>query len=241
MFVSVRKFLFPLIVFSTVTVFGQSKLGLELSYLGTSGSVDLPGALSDRFEKVEGGAGSAISLGLIIRANEKVRFIGGFKQWNMPFMPTVIGTFNGNSARLKEKAILSYTGIYLRLERTWSYFYLSGGFDFSLSNSYNGEVEIRSETGTLLSKQENLTRSSLTSDFYNQSNLFLGLGPQIPLGKHFSMKGNISIALALSSIYDSGVSIQQIYINTGKPAPNAEVNLQYLPFVSYGLTLAYNF
>jgi hypothetical protein len=228
-------------LFSNFLIFSQSKLGVEFSYSGTSGSIDLPGALKDQFEKVEGGSGSAISFGLNVKASESITLRSGLAFWNMPFIPTIKGTSNGSTVFAKETATLSFTGMYLRVDRTWKYFYLSGGFDFSFSNSYKGSIEIRNSNGTLLSKDDNLSKSTLTSTFYNQANLVLGLGPSIPLSKHFTLKGNISVVIPFATIYDSGVVLQQIYINTGKPAPDAKVNLRYLPFVSYGLSLAYSF
>jgi hypothetical protein len=241
LFMIIRLLFICLLLGSHLIIFGQSKLGVEFSYSGTSGSIDLPGALKDKFTKVEGGEGNSLMIGLTLRASKKIILRGGLSFWEMPFAPSIEGTLNGSPVIAKETAVLNFSGVYLRLDRPWRYFYLSGGFDFSFSNSFEGNVEIQSLNGTRISKVNNLTKSTLTSEFYNQANLILGLGPNIPIGNHFVLRGNLSIGVPLATIYDSGVVVQQIYINTGNAAPDAKVNLRYLPFVSYGLSVLYNF
>ncbi|MFM7858063.1 MAG: hypothetical protein ACKO96_40640 [Flammeovirgaceae bacterium] len=201
----------------------------------------MPGLLKDRFEQVEGGSGNFLSFGLTVKASDKITLRGGPAFWSMPFIPTGKGTYNGTSALAKETGTLSFSGIYIRLDRNWDYFYLSGGFDFSFGKSYTNDLEIRNTAGTLLVKSNNQTTSIFTSDFYNQANLVLGLGPTIPVGKHFKLRGNLSAVIPFSTIYNSGVVAKQIYITSGQPAPDAKVNLRYLPFVSYGLSIAYSF
>lgn len=229
------------LIFVTTYSFSQSKVGVEFSFSGTSGSIDLPGLLKDNFDKVEAGGGSFLSFGLTLKASDKITVRGGPAFWSLPFIPTAKGTYNGNPALATETGQIKFSGIYLRIDRTWNYFYLSGGFDFSFGNSYRNNLEIRNTTGALLLKLDNQTTSILTSDFYNQANLVLGLGPSIPIGKHLTLRGNLSVVVPFSTIYNSGVVAKQVYINTGKPAPDYNVNLRYLPFVSYGLNLAYNF
>lgn len=225
----------------TTSTFAQSKVGLEFSFSGTSGSIDLPGLLKGNFERVDGGSGNFWSLGLTVRASEKVTLRGGPAFWAMPFIPTSKGTYNGVDSLATETGTLRFSGLYLRIDRTWDFFYLSGGFDFSFGNSYNCDLEIRNTAGQVLLKANNQSKSILTNDFFNQANLVLGLGPTLPIGKHLKLRGNLSVVVPFSTIYDSGVVAKQVYINTGQPAPDARVNLRYMPFVSYGLNFSYSF
>ena len=217
------------------------KMGIEFSYLGSSNTIDLPGLLTSTFEKVEAGTGSNFSFGLTAKASENVLIRGGLFFTRLPFKPTIKGTINNQTAYAKEDGVLSYTGIYLRVDRTWQYFYFTGGFDISIGNSYKSTLETRNSSGSLLSKIDNGSKSILTNSFYNQFNLVLGLGPSIPLGKTVNLKGIIAVAVPFSAIYDSGLSVPQVYISTGAPAPNARVNLRYLPFITYGFNLEYKF
>lgn len=230
-----------LFIFVTTSTFAQSKVGVEFSFSGTSGGIDLPGLLKDNFEKVEGGSGSYWSFGLTVKASDKITIRGGPAFWSMPFVPTAKGTYNGTAALAKETGTLSFSGIYLRLDRTWDYFYLSGGFDFSFGKSYKSDLEIRNTTGQVLFRANNQTTSAFTNDFFNQANLVLGLGPSVPIGKHLKLRGNVSVVIPFSTIYDSGVVAKQVYINSGQPAPDAKVNLRYLPLISYGLNVSYSF
>lgn len=234
----IRGFLLMMVVTSA---FGQSKVGVEFSLSGTSGSIDVPGLLKQNFEKVDGGSGSFWSLGLTVRASEKITLRGGPAFWSMSFIPTAKGTYNGVSSLATENGTLRFSGIYLRVDRTWDFFYLSGGFDFSFGNSYRSDLEIRNTAGQVLLKRNDQTTSILTSEFFNQSNLVLGLGPSFPLGKHVKVRGNLSVVIPFSTIYDSGVVAKQVYINSGQPAPDARVNLRYLPLISYGFNVSYSF
>jgi hypothetical protein len=235
-----KIFLFIICCLISNQLFGQ-KVGIEFSYLGSSNTIDLPGLLTSTFEKVESGGGSNLSFGLTVKANEDILIRGGLCFISLPFKPTIKGTINSQPAFAKEDGNLSYSGIYLRIDRTWQYFYLTGGFDISLGNSYKSTVETRNASGTLLSKIDNGSKSILTSSFYNQFNLVLGLGPSIPIGKSIILKGVIAGVVPFSAIYDSGLSVPQVYISTGAPAPNAKVNLRYLPFITYGINLEYKF
>lgn len=93
----------------------------------------------------------------------------------------------------------------------------------------------------MLFRANNQTTSTFTNDFFNQANLVLGLGPSVPIGKHLKLRGNVSVVIPFSTIYDSGVVAKQVYINSGQPAPDAKVNLRYLPLISYGLNVSYSF
>lgn len=219
----------------------SQKVGFEFTYQGSSNTIDLPGLLKSTFDKVESGGGSNVSFGLTIKASEIIRVRGGLCFISLPFKPTMNGSYNSQPALITEDGKLSYTGIYLRVDRTWDYFYLTGGFDISIGNSYKSTLEIRNSSGALLSKSDNGSKSILTNNFYNQFNLVLGLGPSIPLGKSFVLKGVLAGVVPFSSIYDSGLSVPQIYIPSGAPAPNAQVNLRYMPFLTYGISLEYRF
>jgi hypothetical protein len=236
-----KKFV-VIVIFHLISIhlFGQ-KVGIEFSYLGSSNTIDLPGLLTSTFEKVESGGGSNLSFGLTVKASDDILIRGGLCFISLPFRPTIKGTINNQPAFAKEDGNLNYSGIYLRVDRTWPYFYLTGGFDISFGNSYKSTLETRNASGTLLSRIDNGSKSILTNSFYNQFNLVLGLGPSIPIGKSLTLKGVIAGVVPFSAIYDSGLSVPQVYISTGAPAPNAKVNLRYLPFITYGINLEYKF
>jgi hypothetical protein len=220
-------------------IYSQSKIGFEFSYSGASTVVSVPGLFADVIKDAESGSGHFLSFGFSFKASEKITLRTGPNFWNLAFSPTVKGTFNNQPAVAKQTGSLSYSGIYLRVDRTWPYFFLTGGFDISFANAYKGDLVVRDASGTVLSQQAGLSESILTQTFNNQFNLVLGLGPSIPLGKSFKLKGTLSAVVPFSSIYDSGVSVQQVYVSNGAPAPNAKVNLTYLPFISYGIGIEY--
>lgn len=235
-----KSFVLLLFLLSSSQLFSQT-IGVEFSYKGSSNSIDLPGLLQGTFDKVESGSGSNLSFGLNIKASDNISVSGGLTFWNIPFIPTIKGTSNNQSIFTKEIGSLSYTGIYLRVERNWQYFYFGGGFDISVSNSYKSTLETRNASGVLISKSDNGNKSILTNEFNQQFNLVLGLGPRIPIGKSFAVKGLLGVVVPFSSIYDTGVSVPQIYLRTGAPAPDAKINLRYLPFLTYGITVEYRF
>jgi hypothetical protein len=222
----------------SIPAMAQSKLGFEFTFSGYSNTVSVPGMLS-YITSVADGSGSNTSYGVTLVASEKITLRGGLSFWSMPFSPTIQATVGGQPATAYEEGTLSYSGVYFRIDRTLPYFFFTGGFDLSFSNSYKGSYKIESAGGSFANS--GTTESLLTNDFNNQFNLVLGLGPSIPIGKHLLLRGLLSGTVVVRGIYDSGVTAtNQVYISTGTAAPDdTNVDLHYLPFLSYGFSLQY--
>jgi len=78
--------------------------------------------------------------------------------------------------------------------------------------------------------------SILTDKFNNQFNLVLGLGPSIPIGDAFKIKGTVAVVVPFSPLYEAGVTFQ----NPAFSSPG-KVDLDFFPVFKYGISVEYIF
>jgi hypothetical protein len=233
-----KNIIFGILLLVSTVSYAQPNIGIEFSFLGTNSNVIIPGLFSSTFDEVESGNGSDIGLGIDIGINEKLSFRGGFRNWKWPFIPTVNGEINNQDVKATETGKLHYSGIYLRLDRTWNYFFITGGFDISLANRYKNDLVIRNDSGSIISTENNREESILTDKFNNQFNLVLGLGPSIPIGDSFKVKGTVAVVVPFSPLYETGVTFQNPAFQNSSPG---KVDLDFFPVFKYGISVEYIF
>ncbi|HNP19719.1 MAG TPA: hypothetical protein PKL31_14875 [Fulvivirga sp.] len=218
--------------------YAQTKIGIEFSFLGTNSNVIVPGLFSSTFDQVESGNGSDIGIGIDVGINEKISFRGGFRYWKWPFIPTVNGEIDNKEVKATETGKLHYYGIYLRLDRTWDYFFITGGFDISFANKFKNDLVIRDDQGSIILTENDREESILTDKFKNQFNLVLGFGPSIPIGDSFKVKGTLAVVVPFSPLYETGVNYQNPAFQNSSPG---KVNLDFFPVFKYGISVEYIF
>ncbi len=219
----------------------QSKFGIESSYLATHTAIDVPGLLAAQVSKVTSGYGYFLSLGATMQINPKIIFRGGSSFWQLAFSPKIKVLINNEDGIAKETGTINYSGIYLRMDRTWKYFFFTTGFDISFYNSYSCDLVVYDKSGKVVDEQKDRNYSIITSSFNNQFNLVFGIGPKIAIGSSLNLKGFLAGEIPMSSVYNSGLIVNQIYIPSGAQAPDAHVNLHYFPFLTYGIGVEYVF
>ncbi len=230
------------IVTTLVSIVSAQSLSLETGYHGTSSQIVVPGLFETVFDEANSGNGNDFHLGLIVGFNDEVAFRGGFRTWAWPFETISNGEINNEDVKAFEDGRIRYSGIYLRLDRTWNYFFLTGGFDISLTNSYTADLIIEDENGQTTLNETDNDVSVLADAFNNQVNLVLGLGPSIPIKDKFRIKAFAEIVVPFVPIYETGVTVPQIQINPNgstSSAPDADVNLDFIPVFKYGIGLEY--
>jgi hypothetical protein len=219
----------------------QPKFGIESSYLATHTAVDVPGLLTTQVAKVNSGYGYFLSLGATMQLNRKITLRGGPSFWQLAFSPQINVIVNNETGIAKESGRINYSGIYLRMDRTWKYFFFTTGFDISFHNSYSCDLVVYDKSGMVVEEQKERTYSILTNSFNNQFSLVLGIGPKLALGASLNLKGFLAGEIPAGSIYNSGLIVNQIYIPSGAQAPDAHINLNYFPFLTYGIGMEYVF
>jgi hypothetical protein len=211
--------------------------------LRTNSTISVPGLMAPMFDQVTSGNGFDFSLGAELGSGEKAKFRGGFKTWAWPFNHTAKGKIDNQEVRATETGHLRYNGIYMKVDRAWKYFFLTGGFDISFSARYKNDLVVRTPTGAIIGKENNRTTSVLTDKFNNQVNLALGLGPTIPLGKNLRLKGFIEAVLPFSPLYETSITVPTFVINQNGSTSQGtgKVNLDFFPVYRYGVGLSYVF
>jgi hypothetical protein len=236
-----RLIFFNLLLVISLSATGQNRTGLELSLLGTYSNIVVPGALSSRFDEAKSGLGNDIAFGVEVPFSyNKLAFRTGLRSWSFPFdHQHTQRRSSGPDVVISEEGNIRYTGIYLRLDRTWERFFVTGGFDISVANTYRNDYTMSEKSGKVIRREENRKESVLTDNFRNQINLVLGAGPTFPLGEKSRLKATLAIVVPFSSMYDSGVRLKQIYVPSGSPAPDGEPNLHFFPVFKFGLSYTF--
>lgn len=207
-------FLLPLSALVSAQTFS-----LETGFLGTYSQVAEP-ETAIFLEEANSGSGNDIYFGLVVGLNDKYALRGGVRSWVWPFEPT---TNTNDGGRVIEEGRIRYSGVYLRLDRTWQYFFLTGGFDGALTNSYAANLSIEDQNGQTTVRQTGNDTSVLTDEFNNQFNFVLGLGPSLPLGDKFLVRGIAEFVMPFVSVYESG----------------EEDGFNFFPVFKYGIGLEY--
>jgi len=220
----------------------QTKIGIEASCLATNTSVDVPGLIKDQGVRASSGFGYFLSFGASVQLGRRWALRLGPQFWKLAFSPKIyLDVYGGDDLIAKETGSLNYSGIYLRADCRWKYFFITGGFDISFHNSYSCDLVVTDKSGTVIEEQKGMKQSILTARFNNQFNILLGMGPCIPISSRLKLKGFLSGEIPWSSVYNSGIIVHQIYLPSGSQAPNAHVNVNYMPFFTYGLGVEYVF
>ena len=216
-------------------------MSVETGYHVTNSQIIVPGLFDNAFEEANSEIGNDIHLGIVLGINEDYALRGGIRTWMWPFETITNGEVDNDDVTAFEEGKIRYTGIYLRVDRTWEYFFLTGGFDISFTNSFSGDLRIENNGQTIISETDNDV-SVLTDVFNNQVNLVLGLGPSIPINDKFRIKAFGEVVLPFVPLYETGVTVPQIQINpdgSTSSAPDADVNLDFFPVFKFGIGLEY--
>jgi hypothetical protein len=215
----------------------------ELTLQGLSSNVIVPGVFSETIQKVESRGGSNLGIGLSYAFTEKTALRFGYQRWRVGFSPTIaLQTPDRQGAIARETGYLHYDGIALRFDRTFPYFFWTGGFDFSFKNTYKNDTTVEELGSGKVSEEKEVNRSMLTRKFAQHFSFVLGAGPSIALGKKLILRGEVNFLLPLSPIYKSGARVNTIKIDPNGNVignGNSKVNLYYFPTFKYGLNVIY--
>jgi hypothetical protein len=219
----------------------QRKIGVEASCLATNTTVDVPGLLKDHVQSASSGFGYFLSFGANLQLGKRLAIRVGPQFWKLAFSPEIkLGT--GNDYLIaQETGSLNYSGIYLRVDCRWDYIFITGGFDISYDNSYSCNRVISNKSGVMIKEENGANKSMLTNNFSDQFNILVGMGPSIPIGTRVKLKGFLAAEAPLSSVYNSGLIVQTMYVPSGKSAGKEHVNVNYMPFFTYGVGVEYIF
>ncbi len=212
-------------------------LGVELVMSSTNCEIDLPGLLKDEFSDVKGGKGYNVGLGLTFDNGNNLNLRNGIHVWGLPFIPTIIGESNNES--IVEDGKITYHGIYTRIEWGNSFFFIGGGFDIAMVNTYKAD-RIFYRNDREIGRENNVNRSILTKMFVNQFSINLNAGFKIPVGD-YAIKPFVSIGSVPGSIYPAR-KVSTISNGPGftvKYNTPQTVDLQYIYIVRYGIALEY--
>jgi hypothetical protein len=239
-----KRIIIVLAMVSTMAMpgYGQessARFGIEIPFSQVTTDIDLPRLMMGRIQKVEGGTKYDIGVGMTYQNSGHFNFRTGFHLWKVPFKPTVNRVEDDDKSYVRENGLLTYYGIYLRGEFGNKYFFIGGGFDFSLANEYKADRAYY-ENDILIGTEKNQNSSVLTDDFNNIFNITVNTGFKIPIQNRYIIKPFVSLGTSFSSIYptDKVTNIGNTGVSYTTPQ---KVDLQYTSILGYGISLEYKF
>lgn len=233
-----KSLLSILFFIGTAPLFSQVDLGAEATYSFTNSNVDVPGYLADNHKNLSSGNGSDFSLGLILDFKSASTIRMGFRTWRVPFKHTYV---RDNNRSYVEEGKFRTNGLYFRYEPSWDYIFISVGFDIGVSHLYKNDLTVLNGNGEKVRSESNRRKSVLPNGFDPPVNMVFSLGPLIPINESFKIKGIVGFIFPMKVLYDPMVSYQQVYLSSGKQAPDAEPTINYLVNFKFGVGLDYYF
>jgi hypothetical protein len=209
-------------------IYGQGTVGLEFSAAASYSQVMAPTNYPDKITDINSGIGNDFSVGMAIAVNSNFSLGFGFRRWVMPFNSEFVEDMGDLVLLRNEDGKIRYAGVYLKAERSWRYFYLTGGLDLSLTQKYNMDMVERDDGSySVWNHQNNLHDSNLIKDFKNQVNVVLGAGPLIPIGKSIELKPLVAFMVALKPV--------------GQPYAYTADSFKFSPMFKMGASMVYKF
>jgi hypothetical protein len=196
-----KKIILTLTLITSLLSLGFAQhYSLEAGYQATAGRVSVPASQEYLFEEASSRFGNDLFLGLVVEINDEFALKGGLRSWMWPLDVTINSTDGLTSI---EDGELRQSGFYFRLDRNWQYFFITGGFDVSVINSYQAKLSIDDDGQTVLTQRDNEI-SILTEEFNNQFNVVVGMGPSFPVSEKLKIRGLVELVAPLVPMYDTG-------------------------------------
>jgi hypothetical protein len=184
--------------------FSQNDFGIEVQGFYTSSNISIPREYNTITS--EGGGGYDIGIGIFKGVSSRTILRGGIHMWSAVFNPVHTGEYSVNNVeitgKLEEKGTLSYTGIYLFTDYEVDFFFIGGGFDLSLSHSYNSVISAYDSHDYLISRSVDNDKSFLTETFNTQFDIVVRGGIKFALNNMIQLRPSVEYDIPLKGIFD---------------------------------------
>jgi len=212
---------------------------VEIPFSVTQTGVIVPRLMiiNENIINAESGKGREIGIGISTLSKRDFEFRGGIRFWNHPLIAEID---LGGTNYAVEIAELKYLGPYFRFNYGTKYFFVGGGFDFSLKNWFSGSREYY-DSNTLISTYSDISTSLLTKKFYNTFDLAVNIGGKIPLIHTLKLKPFIEVSIPITPLYERKeytnlLSSSTLTIDYKKPV---KAGLYYSGITKFGIALEF--
>lgn len=230
----VGLFIFFLLI---LNLCATANYGCELSLLGSQSLVAVPDAF--RGLEADGGFGTDFGIGMYTISSKGFKVRVGLHRWSKRFEPSYEVDFNDEnghfleSGKVVEEGKISYTGMYLIINKMKNNFSFGAGFDLAFANSYKADRKYYDSSNYVFLKDNDVEESFVTKKFNNQFDLLFHMAYNIKIAEKISICPIFMFTIPCIALFDSNV---QVYSYMDETTSEARLDIFQTKF---GVSLEY--